>query len=105
MKAALERLKNVRVLTVGDLMLDRYQWGDAERISPEAPVPVVKIRNEETRLGGAANVVHNLVSLGCQAGLCGVAGSDSAGSEVIDGSRRWARMPAACWPTRPAPPR
>ncbi len=65
-------------------MLDRYQWGDAERISPEAPVPVVKIRNEETRLGGAANVVHNLVSLGCQAGLCGVAGSDSAGSEVIE---------------------
>ena len=84
MKAALERLKNVRVLAVGDLMLDRYQWGDAERISPEAPVPVVKIRSEETRLGGAANVVHNLVSLGCGAGLCGVAGSDPAGSEFIE---------------------
>ena len=79
MREALERLPQVRALVLGDLMLDRYQWGDAERISPEAPVPVVRIRREETRLGGAANVVHNLAALGCRVGVCGLVGDDEAG--------------------------
>ena len=82
MKEALERLTQVRALVVGDLMVDRYQWGEAERISPEAPVPVVRIRREETRLGGAANVVHNLAALGCRVGVCGLVGDDDAGRRL-----------------------
>jgi D-beta-D-heptose 7-phosphate kinase/D-beta-D-heptose 1-phosphate adenosyltransferase len=82
-KEALNLLPQVRVLVVGDLMVDRYQWGEAERISPEAPVPVVRIRREETRLGGAANVVHNLVALGCRVGVCGVVGDDAPGRELV----------------------
>jgi D-beta-D-heptose 7-phosphate kinase/D-beta-D-heptose 1-phosphate adenosyltransferase len=78
-KEALDRLSKVKVLVVGDLMVDRYQWGQVDRISPEAPVPVVKILREERRLGGAANVAGNLVALGCHAGLCGVVGQDEPG--------------------------
>jgi D-beta-D-heptose 7-phosphate kinase / D-beta-D-heptose 1-phosphate adenosyltransferase len=81
-KEALTRLQQARVLVVGDLMLDRYQWGDAERISPEAPVPVVRIRREETRLGGAANVANNLAALGCRVGVAGITGDDEAGGEL-----------------------
>ena len=56
--------KRVKILVVGDLMLDHYIWGSCERISPEAPVQVVKINNETYTLGGAGNVVRNLLSLG-----------------------------------------
>jgi D-beta-D-heptose 7-phosphate kinase/D-beta-D-heptose 1-phosphate adenosyltransferase len=82
-KEALSRLPQVRALVVGDLMVDRYQWGEAERISPEAPVPVVRILREETRLGGAANVVHNLAALGCPVGVCGIVGDDEAGRQLV----------------------
>ena len=58
------RAKDVRVLVVGDLMLDEYLWGKAERISPEAPVQVVEVTREDVRLGGAGNVIKNLVALG-----------------------------------------
>lgn len=68
-----------RVLVVGDVMLDRYFFGDVSRISPEAPVPVVKIRNIEERLGGAANVALNIASLGANVTLLSVVGSDEAG--------------------------
>src|SRR5689334_18705871 len=78
-KEALDRLSKVKVLVVGDLMIDRYQWGQVDRISPEAPVPVVKILREERRLGGAANVASNLKALGCTVGLCGVIGEDEPG--------------------------
>jgi D-beta-D-heptose 7-phosphate kinase / D-beta-D-heptose 1-phosphate adenosyltransferase len=81
-KEALSRLSQVRALVVGDLMVDRYHWGEAERISPEAPVPVVRIVREETRLGGAANVVHNLAALGCRVGVCGVVGEDEPGRRL-----------------------
>jgi len=67
---------NSRVLVVGDVMLDRYWYGDTGRISPEAPVPVVRIGNEERRLGGAANVALNLARIGAQATLVGVVGQD-----------------------------
>jgi D-beta-D-heptose 7-phosphate kinase/D-beta-D-heptose 1-phosphate adenosyltransferase len=71
-----------RVLVVGDLMLDRYVWGSVERISPEAPVPVVRVERESTMLGGAGNVVRNLVSLGAQVDVVALVGSDDAAAEL-----------------------
>ena len=71
-----------RVLVVGDIMLDRYWHGDTGRISPEAPVPVVRIGREERRLGGAANVALNLASVGEQVTLLGIVGDDEAGRQV-----------------------
>jgi rfaE bifunctional protein kinase chain/domain len=75
-------LDKVRILVVGDVMLDRYWFGDVSRISPEAPVPVVRIQKREARLGGAANVARNAAALGAHAGLLGIVGADEAGSEV-----------------------
>ncbi|WP_224984986.1 bifunctional D-glycero-beta-D-manno-heptose-7-phosphate kinase/D-glycero-beta-D-manno-heptose 1-phosphate adenylyltransferase HldE [Geomonas agri] len=74
-----ERATSVRALVVGDLMLDEYLLGKAERISPEAPVQVVEVSREELRLGGAGNVVNNLVALGCQVAVCSVIGTDENG--------------------------
>ena len=71
-----------RVLVVGDVMLDRYWYGDASRISPEAPVPVLLFRKEEYRLGGAANVAANCAALGARTRLLSVVGRDSAGREL-----------------------
>ncbi len=78
----LERLRDLRILVVGDVILDRYLYGRVERISPEAPVPVVEVEGEEVRLGGAGNVASNLVSLGVQTFLTGVVGEDSAGERI-----------------------
>ncbi|MFL6672320.1 MAG: D-glycero-beta-D-manno-heptose-7-phosphate kinase [Massilia sp.] len=75
-------LDNVRLLVVGDVMLDRYWFGDVSRISPEAPVPVVRIERREERLGGAANVARNAAALGAHCGLLGVVGADEAGAQV-----------------------
>jgi len=71
-----------RVLVAGDVMLDRYWFGAVERISPEAPVPIVRVARAEDRLGGAANVARNIVALGAQATLVGIIGADEAGSQV-----------------------
>lgn len=71
-----------RVLVVGDVMLDRYWFGEVNRISPEAPVPVVRVERREERLGGAANVARNAVALGAYTGLLGVVGKDEAGDTV-----------------------
>lgn len=71
-----------RVLVVGDVMLDRYWFGDVDRISPEAPVPVVRIHSAEERLGGAANVARNAADLGAATGLLSVAGSDEPGGRL-----------------------
>jgi len=71
-----------RVLVVGDVMLDRYWYGDASRISPEAPVPVLLFREEEYRLGGAANVAANCAALGAKTTLLSVVGKDDAGSRL-----------------------
>lgn len=73
---------NARVLVVGDVMLDRYWYGDTGRISPEAPVPVVRIGDEERRLGGAANVALNLARVGAISRLVGVVGADEPGEAV-----------------------
>jgi rfaE bifunctional protein kinase chain/domain len=72
----------VRILVVGDVMLDRYWFGDVSRISPEAPVPIVRIEKREERLGGAANVARNAAALGAHTGLLGVVGDDEAGAHV-----------------------
>ncbi|PLZ01839.1 D-glycero-beta-D-manno-heptose-7-phosphate kinase [Burkholderia sp. WAC0059] len=78
------RLAGARVLIVGDVMLDRYWFGDVNRISPEAPVPVVHVQRQEDRLGGAANVARNAVALGAQAGLLCVVGHDEPGERIVE---------------------
>ena len=75
----LTALRKTRLLVVGDVMLDRYWFGEVERISPEAPVPVVRISAAEERLGGAANVARNITALGARAGLLSVVGNDEPG--------------------------
>ena len=75
-------LDTVRILVVGDVMLDRYWFGEVNRISPEAPVPIVRIEKREERLGGAANVARNAAALGTRTGLLGVVGQDEAGDTV-----------------------
>ena len=75
-------LAGARVLVVGDTMLDRYWYGAVDRISPEAPVPVVRVTREEERMGGAANVAGNIVSLGAQASLLSVVGDDEASHKL-----------------------
>lgn len=70
---------DIKALVVGDLMLDEYLWGRADRISPEAPVQVVDVMREDLRLGGAGNVVNNLAALGCKVSVCSVIGADDNG--------------------------
>lgn len=77
-----EAISHSRVLVVGDVMLDRYWFGEVERISPEAPVPVVRVARREDRLGGAANVARNVAALGGHVTLVGVLGEDEAGDSV-----------------------
>ncbi|MDB5775981.1 MAG: rfaE1 [Herbaspirillum sp.] len=83
-KIDLTRFDQARILVVGDVMLDRYWFGEVNRISPEAPVPVVRIERREERLGGAANVARNIATLGATTGLLGVVGQDEAGKTVDD---------------------
>ena len=78
----LDEVRNVRLLVVGDVMLDRYWFGEVSRISPEAPVPVVKVERLEERLGGAANVARNAVALGARTALLSVVGDDEAGRSL-----------------------
>jgi rfaE bifunctional protein kinase chain/domain len=72
------------ILVIGDLMIDHYIWGEATRLSPEAPVPIVNVKNESTTLGGAANVAQNLVALGAKVTLGGVIGDDPFGTRLIE---------------------
>ena len=77
-----QKLNDVKILVVGDVMLDRYWHGDTARISPEAPVPVVKVSDFEDKAGGAANVAKNIVHLGAQASLLGIIGDDDNGQSL-----------------------
>lgn len=79
----LRRFRRAHLLVVGDLMLDRFIWGEVERISPEAPVPVLRVTSESFRLGGAANVIHNVRALGGRVTACGVIGSDATGKRLL----------------------
>ena len=78
-----EDFNRLRVLIVGDLMLDAYVWGKVERISPEAPVPVVNVQRREVRLGGAGNVILNIHALGATPIICSVIGQDAAGTQLL----------------------
>src|SRR5438132_7404276 len=86
--AILQKFPTRHLLVIGDLMLDRFIWGDVDRISPEAPVPVLRVTSESFRLGGAANVVHNIRSLGGRVSACGVVGRDTAGRTLMQGLRQ-----------------
>lgn len=79
----LDRARTVRILVVGDLMLDRYVSGRVERVSPEAPVPVVVVEEERSQLGGAANVAANVVALGAACGVVGCLGDDPEGDHLL----------------------
>ena len=79
-----DKLPSAKILVVGDLILDHYVWGAAERISPEAPIPVIAAHNDEMRLGGAGNVAHNLRALGCEVEVVSAVGADADGSQLIE---------------------
>lgn len=83
-----EKFARTNLLVVGDLMLDRFIRGEVERISPEAPVPVMRVLSESTSLGGAANVVHNVRSLGGRVTACGIVGNDEGGNCVVAALRK-----------------
>jgi rfaE bifunctional protein kinase chain/domain len=78
----IQQFRQARLLVVGDVMLDRYWFGDTERISPEAPVPVVLVSKDDERLGGAANVARNAASIGAKISILGVVGDDEPGRRV-----------------------
>jgi D-beta-D-heptose 7-phosphate kinase/D-beta-D-heptose 1-phosphate adenosyltransferase len=82
-KNILREFKKKKILVIGDLILDRYIWGKVNRISPEAPVPVVEVTDENFLLGGASNVANNIVALGGRATIVGVAGNDIAGGIMM----------------------
>lgn len=84
----LGNFKGAHLLVVGDLMLDRFILGEVERLSPEAPVPVLRVVSEYSRLGGAANVIHNIRSLGGKVTACGIVGRDEPGKRIIASLRR-----------------
>lgn len=84
LRSILDRIKEKRIIIIGDIILDEYIWGDVNRISPEAPVPVLELASETTRFGGAANLAHNVVILGGQVDLIGVIGDDSNGTTLIE---------------------
>lgn len=83
-KANREQFSKARLLVVGDVMLDRYWFGDTNRISPEAPVPVVQVSKIDERLGGAANVARNVAALGAKTRILGVIGDDEPGRRVTE---------------------
>src|SRR6185503_97403 len=83
----IQAMRDRKIVVLGDVMLDEFFWGDVTRISPEAPVPVVDIRRESVHLGGAANVLANVLALGAQASVIGIVGNDSA-AERLRGALR-----------------
>lgn len=84
MKATFDQFNSMNILIIGDVMIDAYLWGKVERISPEAPVPIVAVSKKEKRMGGAANVALNIHALGANPILCSVIGEDAAGKNFIE---------------------
>jgi rfaE bifunctional protein kinase chain/domain len=78
-----KKFENIKVLVIGDVMIDSYLWGSVNRVSPEAPVPIVNLQKREQRLGGAANVALNVQALGAKPILCSVIGSDNEGENLL----------------------
>lgn len=79
----IDRFKTIKAMVIGDLMIDEYLWGRVDRISPEAPVPVVSVEKEDHTLGGAGNVIHNLVAMGADVVAVGTAGTGRAGKMIL----------------------
>lgn len=84
LRKCVECFTNARVLVIGDVIVDHFVWGTVSRISPEAPVPVVNVTREELLLGGSANVLRNIVSLGGSGSICGLIGVDAMGDKVVE---------------------
>ncbi len=82
LEGLVQRFAGKKILVVGDIIVDQFVWGTVNRISPEAPVPVVNVTKEELLLGGGANVLHNIHSLGAEAVLCGIIGDDEMGGRL-----------------------
>ena len=87
MKNLFKKFSKTGILVIGDIIVDQYIWGKVNRISPEAPVPVVEVTDESLLLGGAANVAHNIASLGGKAFIAGVIGRDDMGKTLIEKMR------------------
>ena len=83
-KKLFEEFDNLSIMIIGDVMVDSYLWGKVERISPEAPIPIVALRKRENRMGGAANVAMNIKSMGAKPVLCSVIGKDDKGANFLD---------------------
>lgn len=83
-KKIIRGFRDKNILVIGDIILDHYIWGRVNRISPEAPVPVVEVTRESFLLGGAANVAHNIVSLGGRVSVIGINGQDIAGEALLN---------------------
>ncbi|MCX6247721.1 MAG: bifunctional ADP-heptose synthase [Bacteroidetes bacterium] len=83
-KKLFEEFNKLTIMIIGDVMVDSYLWGKVERISPEAPIPIVALRKRENRMGGAANVAMNIKSMGAKPVLCSVIGEDDKGSVFLD---------------------
>ena len=83
LQQAVRRFADARILVIGDVIVDQFIWGTVTRISPEAPVPVVDVTREDLMLGGSANVLNNIYSLGGQGALCGVIGADLMGDKLV----------------------
>ena len=83
-KDLFDKFNGLRILVIGDVMLDAYVIGKVNRISPEAPVPIVSLENEDARIGGAGNVALNLLALGAKPVICGVIGEDSSGDKLLN---------------------
>ena len=84
MQKLFQQFNTLKVLIIGDVMIDAYLWGNVDRISPEAPVPVVSVRKKENRLGGASNVALNIQALGAEPHICGIIGADKDGDIFLD---------------------
>jgi len=102
-KKLLSEFKKKKILVVGDIILDRYIWGKVNRISPEAPVPIVEVTEEVFHLGGASNVANNIISLGGKATIAGVAGNNDRGGEILRKMLDSAGIiyDGVCWTSRP----
>ena len=83
-RQVVEQFKQKRILVIGDVMIDSYLRGNVNRISPEAPVPIVSLQEDDDRLGGAANVAVNLVAMGASAIICSVIGNDRSGKKMVE---------------------
>jgi len=84
LKKYIDKFSDTRILVIGDIIMDEYIWGNVSRISPEAPVPVVEVQHGSQMLGGAANVINNISSLGGEPVICGVIGNDQTGQEILE---------------------